>query len=222
MEYLTSVVVFSISASVTPGPNSIMAMASAVSFGVRKSLPLLLGISIGFSIMLFIVGLGFGHVLYLFPRLTIYIKIIGIVYLLYLAFVIANSGEGNKNFKYDKPLSFSKGLLLQWVNAKAWIICISAVSTYTTAGNSYINQILLLTCIFLIVGPICVGIWVFLGAFLKKHVTRSKYIRRFNMIMAILLILSITPVIKDLWLHDIKQQLYSYVYQNTQMFRQIP
>lgn len=204
MEYLISVVVFSISASVTPGPNTIMAMASAVSFGARKSLPLLWGISIGFSIMLFIVGLGFGQVFSLFPKLTIYLKIIGIVYLLYLAFVIANSGEGSKNFKYDKPLSFSKGLLFQWVNAKAWIVCISAVSTYTTAGDSYISQILLLTCTFLIAGPICVGIWVFFGAFLKKHFTSSKYIKRFNMIMAILLILSITPVIKNLWLHEFK------------------
>jgi len=204
MEYLISVVIFSISASVTPGPNTIMAMASAVSFGARKSLPLLWGISIGFSIMLFIVGLGFGQVFSLLPQLTIYIKIIGIVYLLYLAFVIANSGEGNENFKYDKPLSFSKGLLFQWVNAKAWIVCVSAVSTYTTAGNSYISQLLLLTCTFLIAGPICVGIWVFFGAFLKKHVTSSKYIKRFNMIMALLLIISITPVIKDLWLHESK------------------
>ena len=95
MEYLISVVIFSISASVTPGPNTIMAMASAVSFGARKSLPLLWGISIGFSIMLFIVGLGFGQVFSLFPQLTIYIKVIGIAYLLYLAFVIPNSGEGN-------------------------------------------------------------------------------------------------------------------------------
>ena len=204
MEYLISVVIFSISASVTPGPNTIMAMASAVNFGARKSLPLLWGISIGFSIMLFIVGLGFGQVFSLFPQLTIYMKIIGIVYLLYLAFVVANSGEGNKNFKYDKPLSFSKGLLLQWVNAKAWIICVSAVSTYTTVGNSYISQILLLTCTFLIAGPICVGIWVFFGAFLNKHFIRSKYIKIVNMIMALLLILSITPVIKDLWLHDLK------------------
>ena len=204
MEYLISVVIFSISASVTPGPNTILAMASAVSFGARKSLPLLWGISIGFSIMLFIVGLGFGQVFSLFPQLTIYMKIIGIAYLLYLAFVIANSGEGNKNFKYNKPLSFSKGALLQWVNAKAWIVCASAVSTYTTAGDSYISQILLLTCTFLIAGPICVGIWVFLGAFLKNHFTRSKHIKRFNMIMALLLILSITPAVKDLWLHDLK------------------
>lgn len=120
-------------------------------------------------------------------------------YLLYLAFVVANSGEGNKNFKYDKPLSFSKGLLLQWVNVKAWIVCVSAVSTYTTSSNSYISQILLLTCAFLIAGPICVGIWVVFGAFLKRHFTSSIYIKRFNMIMALLLILSITPIIKDLW-----------------------
>lgn len=200
MEYLFSVIIFSISASVTPGPNTIMAMSSGLNFGMRRSMPLLWGICLGFSLMLFFVGIGIGQVFALFPQLTIYMKVVGVVYLLYLAYVIANSGELKKGAKFDQPLNLLKGVLFQWVNPKAWVVCVSAVSTFTTPGNSYIGQILLLTCAFLIVGPLCVGIWIFLGAFLKQHLTHPSYIKNFNMFMAFLLILSIIPAIKSLWL----------------------
>lgn len=198
MEYLFSVIIFSISASVTPGPNTIMAMSSGLNFGMRRSMPLLWGVCLGFSLMLFFVGIGIGQVFTLFPQLTIYMKVIGVVYLLYLAYVIAYSGELKKGAKFDQPLNFLKGVLFQWVNPKAWVVCVSAVSTFTTPGNSYIGQILLLTSAFLIVGPLCVGIWIFLGAFLKQHLINPSYMKNFNMFMALLLILSIIPVIKAL------------------------
>ena len=198
MEYLLSVIIFSISASVTPGPNTIMAMSSGLTFGMRRSMPLLWGICLGFSLMLFFVGIGIGQVFALFPQLTLYMKVVGVVYLLYLAYVIANSGELKKGAKFDEPLNFLKGVLFQWVNPKAWVVCVSAVSTFTTPGNSYTSQILLLTCAFLIVGPLSVGIWICLGAFLKQHLTNPSYIKNFNKFMAFLLILSIIPAIKTL------------------------
>lgn len=126
-------------------------------------------------------------------------KVISIVYLLYLAYLIANTDKLKKEAKFDEPLSFLKGVLFQWVNPKAWVVCVSAVSTFTTPGNSYVGQLLQLTSAFLIVGPLCVGIWVFLGAFLKQHLTNSHYIKNINMFMAFLLILSIIPAIKALW-----------------------
>lgn len=200
MEYLFTVIIFSISASITPGPNTIMAMSSGLNFGTRRSLPLLWGICLGFSFMLFFLGMGIGQIFTLFPQLTLYMKLVGIAYLLYLAFVIANSGELKKGAKFDDPLSFLKGVLFQWVNPKAWIVCVSAVSTFTTPGNSYVGQLLLLTCAFLIVGPLCVGIWIFLGAFLKQHLTNRNYVKNMNIFMALLLVLSIIPAIQTLWL----------------------
>ena len=122
MEYSFSVIIFSISASATPGPNTIMAMSSGLNFGTRRSMPLLWGICLGFSLMLFFVGIGIGQVFALFPQLTLYIKVVGVVYLLYLAYVIANSGELKKGAKFDEPLNFLKGVLFQWVNPKAWVV----------------------------------------------------------------------------------------------------
>ncbi len=201
MEYLFSVIVFSVSATLTPGPNNILAMASGISFGMLRSLPLLFGICVGFSLMLLLVGLGFGQILTAFPQLSVYLKIIGVIYILYLAYVIANNSDFNKQGPQAKPLSFFNGLLFQWVNAKAWVVCISAVSAFTTQGESYLSQIVFLTVTFLIVGPPCVGIWIFFGALMNKYLSNRSAVRGLNIGMSLLLVASVFPVVKGLLLY---------------------
>lgn len=199
MEYLLSVIVFAISASITPGPNTIMAMASGLTFGTQRSLPLLFGICIGFSMMLFLVGMGFGQVFERFPAITFYIKLAGIIYLLYLAYLIATSDNIKNNTQYAKPLSFQKGLLFQWVNAKAWVVCISAVSVFTSPGDQYLTQTLILTLAFLLVGPPCVAVWIVSGSFLKRQLRSSKRVKQLNLCLALLLAASVFPVMLELW-----------------------
>ena len=118
MEYLLSVALFAITSSVTPGPNNIMVMTSGLSFGIRRSLPLLTGICVGFAVMLLLVGLGFGQLFILFPHLDLAIKTIGTVYLLYLAWQIARATDVGSANQQAKPFGFIKGALFQWVNAK--------------------------------------------------------------------------------------------------------
>lgn len=94
MDSLYAVVLFAISASVTPGPNNIMVMSAGASVGIRKSLPLLMGICVGFTLMLLLVGLGFGQLFTRFPELHMFIKCAGTLYLLYLAWLIARPTDG--------------------------------------------------------------------------------------------------------------------------------
>ncbi|MEZ6930299.1 LysE family translocator [Aeromonas sp. S16(2024)] len=119
MDYLYAVVLFAISASVTPGPNNIMVMSAGANFGIRRSLPLLMGICVGFTLMLLLVGLGFGQLFTLFPSLHFVIKCVGTLYLLYLAWLIARSADEVTGDASARPLGFLKGALFQWVNAKA-------------------------------------------------------------------------------------------------------
>lgn len=111
MDYLYAVVLFAISASVTPGPNNIMVMSAGANFGVRKSLPLLMGICVGFTLMLLLVGLGFGQLFTLFPGLHLFIKCAGTLYLLYLAWLIARSAGEVTGSTQTRPLGFFKGAL---------------------------------------------------------------------------------------------------------------
>lgn len=200
MEYILSIALFAISTSVTPGPNNIMVMTSALNFGIRKSLPLLAGICVGFTVMLLLVGLGAGQLFSLFPHLALIVKIVGSSYLVYLAWLIARANSTNSDSDNNKPIGFLKGALFQWVNGKAWVVVIGAISAYTNAGDSYATQNIIIAISFLFISIPCVGVWLLFGSYLQQHLKQAKYRRLFNLSMAFLLILSILPVFLDIWL----------------------
>ncbi|PCK33000.1 LysE family translocator [Pseudoalteromonas piscicida] len=198
MDYLIAVTLFAIASSVTPGPNNIMVMTSGVNFGLKRSIPLLSGICIGFSVMLLLAGLGFAALFERFPDLHFILKCVGVVYLLYLAYLIAVSPSDDNSNDNVKPFSFIKGALFQWVNAKAWIVAIGAISTYTSTDADFMSQNLMITCVFLLVSFPCVGIWLVFGSSLK-HVLQNKRARKwFNLMMATLLVLSVVPIVLEI------------------------
>lgn len=198
MDYLLAVVLFAISSSVTPGPNNIMVMTSGVNFGVKKSLPLLSGVCVGFTIMLLLVGLGFSTLFDLFPQLHFIIKCVGTLYLLYLAFLIARSAGSVTSNQQSKPFSFMKGLLFQWVNAKAWVVATGAIAAFTAVGESFYSQNIMIAATFFVVSFPCVGVWLSFGAILKNVLNNPKSRQWFNFSMAGLLVLSVVPVIREI------------------------
>ncbi|WP_417605742.1 LysE family translocator [Oceanimonas baumannii] len=198
MDYLFAVVLFAVSSSVTPGPNNIMVMTSGVNFGVRKSLPLLTGICVGFTVMLLLVGLGFSQLFDMFPNLHFIIKCVGVVYLLYLAYLIASSAGEVESDKQGKPFSFMKGALFQWVNAKAWVVASGALAAFTTVGVNFFSQNIVIAFTFFVVSFPCVGVWLVFGSFLKNALNSSRSRARFNFIMSGLLVLSVVPVVMEI------------------------
>ncbi|ACA85688.1 LysE family translocator [Shewanella woodyi] len=201
MEYLIAVMLFAISSSVTPGPNNILVMTSGVNFGIKKSLPLLSGICVGFTVMLLLVGFGFAQLFELFPQLHFIIRCIGTLYLLYLAWLIAKSAgvmDTNTTNSQPKPLSFMKGALFQWVNAKAWVVSTGAIAAFTTLESNFYSQNLTIALTFLLVSFPCVGIWLLFGSMLKKLLKSEQNMRWFNYSMSGLLVLSVVPVINEI------------------------
>ncbi|KOO06454.1 LysE family translocator [Vibrio hepatarius] len=199
MDYMISIALFAISASVTPGPNNIMVMTSGLNFGVKKSLPLLTGICVGFAIMLLLVGLGFSQLFNMFPHLSLIIKIVGTAYLLYLAWLIASTSSVANGNQQARPLGFLKGAIFQWVNAKAWVVAIGAISAFTTVGEQYATQNLTIATTFFIVSFPCVGVWLMFGSLLRQKLENQTYLRWFNISMALLLVISVLPVALDVW-----------------------
>lgn len=198
MDSLYAVVLFAISASVTPGPNNIMVMSAGASVGIRKSLPLLMGICVGFTLMLLLVGLGFGQLFTRFPELHMFIKCAGTLYLLYLAWLIARPTDGMADSNGTRPFGFFKGALFQWVNAKAWVVATGAIAAFTSAGADFHQQNLTIALTFFIVSFPCVGLWLLCGTLLKRWLTHALARRRFNHAMAALLALSVVPVIQEI------------------------
>ena len=198
MELYLAIIIFAASATVTPGPNNIMLMTSGLNYGVKNSIPHLLGICFGFPAMVMMVGLGFSVVFEMYPLFHEVIKVLGVAYLLYLAWLIGSSSPTSLDMENSRPLSFTQAALFQWVNPKAWVMATGAVSAYTSFSSDIFSQVIIIALAFFIVAFPCVGIWLVFGVGLKKYLHSPKHQKIFNLSMAALLVGSVFPVLKQL------------------------
>ena len=195
-ELLIAFVAFAFVTSVTPGPNNMMLLASGVNFGLRRSLPHMLGISLGFMVLVMAVGLGLGQLFEQLPMLYSVLRYLGAAYLLYLAWKIANSGAPNQASERGKPFSFLQAAAFQWVNPKAWVMAIGAITTYTPQENFLVN-VLLIAALFALVNCPSVGLWTVAGSLLRNWLGNPRVLRNFNIGMALLLVASLYPIVTD-------------------------
>lgn len=196
MNDLTPLLLFCVSTFVTPGPNNLMLMNSGLIFGIRKSLPHYLGICLGLSLMVLIVALGFGEIFQKYLWLKQALKIVGSMYMLYLAIQIVLSATTPKATNASKPLNFSQALMFQWINPKAWLMAIGAISIFTIANN-YVHNAIAISALFLVIGLPAIGSWLVFGKSLRKILKNEKQQKWFNIVMAICLIASILMIIFD-------------------------
>ncbi len=194
MTLYLAILLFAFAATITPGPNNIMILASGLNYGFRRSLPHLLGICFGFPAMVIMVGMGLGVIFEQYPITHQVIKTLGTLYLIYLSWLIATAPVSPLETKAGRPLTFFGAVLFQWVNPKAWVMIAGAMAAYTTADENMTLQILTITSAFLLVTFPCVAVWLFFGVTLKRFLSNAFYHRVFNIVMAVLLLISITPI----------------------------
>lgn len=194
-ELLLAFIAFAFVTSVTPGPNNMMLLSSGINFGLRRSLPHLLGISLGMMLMVSAIGFGLGELLKLFPPLYNLLRYGGAAYLLYLSWKIATAGAPQaKSESGGSPMSFIQAAAFQWVNPKAWIMSIAAISTYAPA-QPIATQILLIAGLFALINyPTC-SLWILAGSLLRRALHNPLWLRRFNYGMALMLVLSLYPML---------------------------
>ncbi len=183
--------------SISPGPGNFLLLASGLNFGFRRSVPLILGISIGFLTMVFLVGLGVGQLLKDNPSLATALKFICAGYILWLATKIARAGDLTAaDDTTAKPISFPQAALLQVVNPKAWAVALVVTVSYTEPSN-YFASLVLLIAIFAVVNLPALSVWAVGGVVLRQLITDARKIRIFNVAMAILLTGSILFVLLE-------------------------
>ena len=193
-QLLWAFVVFTLVMSFTPGPNNIMLLSSGVSFGFRRTVPHMLGVSFGFAFMLAAIGFGLGAIFIAYPMLQTALKYLGAAYLIYLAAVIAMSGstrleEGGGR----RPMTFWGAVIFQWVNVKGWVMAIGTITAYAAIARFPAN-ILLQSAIILAVTLGSTAIWTLGGTALRPVLSSPRLVRGFNLVMATLLIASLYPV----------------------------
>ncbi len=188
---------FAFASSVTPGPNNMMLVASGVNFGLKRTLWHVAGINVGFPVMLLLSGLGLGQVFARYPVIYTAMKVIGIVYMLWLAWKIAQAGPVGEGRQRATPMTFLQAAAFQWVNPKAWAMVVGAIAAYTVPEN-YTVSLVVITLLYALTGTPGSLVWAAFGSAMRNFLQDPVKVRWFNRAMAVLLVASLYPAVMDL------------------------
>lgn len=195
METLLPLLGFVVVATVTPGPNNLMVLISGANWGLAPTLPHIAGIAFGFPVMIVATGFGLGAMFDLYPDLHAVLKVVSFLYLLYLAWRIALAGSPETEGGHARPMTFFEAAAFQWVNPKAWAIVIGGMALFTTDGADRPFEIALIAALF---GLVCAPngvVWCLFGKAIAGFLSDDVWRRRFNIAMALLLVISVVPTL---------------------------
>jgi len=194
---LIAFVMFAVVMFFTPGPNNIMLLSSGLTYGFRPTIPHIMGITVGFAFMVGAVGLGLGTIFIAYPVLQTILKYAGVAYLIYLAWAIAMSEPVKPDQDNRRgPMTFWGAAMFQWVNAKGWVMVIGTITAYAAIA-AYPWNILIQVALSLILGALSCTAWALFGSSLRPILTSRRAVRAFNIVMAVLLLVSLYPVFMD-------------------------
>jgi threonine/homoserine/homoserine lactone efflux protein len=196
-ETLGPLVTFAVATSITPGPNNIMLTASGANFGFRRTVPHMLGIALGFMLMVAMIGLGLSEIFERFPVIHQVLRYAGAAYLVYLAYRIATAAPATPAAAQPagRPLTFLQAALFQGVNPKSWMMAVGAISTYTTVGGDLVRESVMIALIFGAIGLPAMALWAALGVAVGRLLQTRWALRAFNIAMALLLVASLALMV---------------------------
>lgn len=194
-EILFALVGFAFASSITPGPNNLMLMASGANYGLRRTLPHMLGISLGHAFMVAMVGIVLLQVFETYPVLNTVLKILSATYMIWLAWKIANAVPPEAKKVTGKPFSFLQAAAFQWVNPKAWFMAITAISAYAPQDQGIMLGSLIVAVVFASVNLPSVSVWAWMGVQVRRWLGTARRLRVFNVSMAVVLVVSLYPML---------------------------
>lgn len=202
-EMLAALIVFAFVSSITPGPNNIMLMTSGINFGFGRTIPHMLGVAIGFTLMIVMIGVGIMGLIEAIPGSQTIITVASGLYLLYMAWKIATTEpappantatmEGG-----SKPFTFLQAALFQWVNPKAWTMALTSIAAYAPKSQGWIG-VVMVAGVFGIVNLPSTGSWAYMGAKLRRFLSDPQRLRVFNVTASLLLVASLYPMVAGLF-----------------------
>ena len=193
LDLLLGLVLFAFVTSITPGPNNMMLMASGANFGIRRTMPHMLGVAIGFVVMALIVGAGLISIFDAYSISHTILKEVSVIYLLWLAWKIGNAASIDGQGSAGKPITFLQAAGFQWVNPKAWTMALTAITAY--APGQTMSAIAGVALVFGLVNLPSVGSWAMIGQQMARFLTSPRRLVLFNRVMAGLLVASLIPVV---------------------------
>lgn len=192
---LIGLIGFAVASSITPGPNNLMLLASGANYGLRRTVPHMLGISLGHAFMVFMIGVALLRLFETYPLINTALKVVGGLYMLWLAWKIANAAPPEAREATGKPFTFLQAAAFQWVNPKAWIMGITAITVYSPPNLGVIAGAASVAVVFCTANFPSVALWAWMGVQVRKWLGTAGRLRTFNITMAILLVASLYPML---------------------------
>ena len=187
---LAALMILMFVAAFTPGPNNLLSSYSGFNFGIKRTLPLIYGVTFGFPLLIIIINSGLIIFFKKFPALQEIIKMLGSVFILYFAYKVAlNKSSGEQKIK--NPAKFFNMLFFQFINPKAVLFAIIVVSTFINVNENFIRDTIIVLSVAISFSFVSIFSWCLLGKFLRKFATNKKFIQAFNYVMSFLLIVCV-------------------------------
>lgn len=163
-----------------------------MNFGLKKTVPHLAGVNLGFGSLILVTNLGLGAVFLRFPAINTGLKVVGSAYLLYLAYKVATAGNSTSGALADKdqanPMTFMQAAMFQYVNPKAWVMAATAASTFLPEDRSIFVGAALLSMIFVAVNLPCITTWAAVGTGIGRLLTSQRRRQAVNGVLGLLLV----------------------------------
>lgn len=184
---------FAVATLFSPGPNNLMLMASGANYGLRRTMPHLMGVALGFPMLAASVGLGLGALFEAWPAARVVLEIVSVAFLLWLAWKVANAAAPGERAAEGRPLTFAQAASFQWVNPKAWAMALGAMSLYAATGGW--TRVLAVAGVFALLGLVSATTWTLIGTRIRLLLTGPRRLRAFNWTMAAFLVASLWPIV---------------------------
>ena len=180
----------SLSLGFTPGPNNAVAAYSGFNFGIRKTLPLILGVGFGYTTLIILINFVLISTFKNYPIIQEIIRVLGTIFLIYLAYKISFS-KISTDGRTENPVKFLDKFIFQFINPKGVMAGITLSSNFVEQGENYLNHSIWVIVVCSVTAFLSITSWTFLGKFLRKFATNNNFIKRFNYAMSLLLIVCI-------------------------------
>ncbi|MDR6954370.1 threonine/homoserine/homoserine lactone efflux protein [Ancylobacter sp. 3268] len=191
---ILSLILFGLAGGITPGPNNMISAGTGAAFGFRRTVPQILGVAVGFAVMVIAVGMGLGGLFVAMPQLHWMLKIAGGAYLLFLAWKIAGAAGGIGSTAMERPPTFLQSALFQWVNPKAWALALGVIPAFTTPGGDLIAEVLLIALVLGLLSLPCLAVWAGFGVLIGRLLSTPRQHRILNIVMGSLVALSVVTL----------------------------
>jgi threonine/homoserine/homoserine lactone efflux protein len=195
METLLPLLTFVVASSVTPGPNNLMVLTSGANWGLLRTMPHIMGIVLGFPVMILGVGIGVSALFEAAPWLHTVLKYVAFVYLCWLAWRIATAARPGESRGIQRPLNLWEAAAFQWVNPKGWALVVSGTAMFVDPAGNKLLQIIGIAALFAIVVLPNGVAWAVFGRGIARFLSNDTRRRWFNIAMAVLLVASTVPAL---------------------------